>query len=363
VSGTPWVSYWSQIAQMLTPAVAVAGFWFINRQIDVAKEQAEAGKDAAIAAKEQASATIETLKHFRETSKPRVVITPHFFCQGGSDGLVLVVKNFGSALTICHHLTLRKDVRVDAAFGLVKSWNGVERKTTEPEEEVRIIDTIVEASGVISFFLPLDSQFSRPSSGESHHSSISLYYGDGMDNYFVSRVHYIWKNENEKTVVEVAGREHEDIKELPVNSHSPSNIQVYLEPEGSTLPIDVPFLRVLHLSRTAERIRHMEVDGCDETGNLPIKIVGYKFEWDGWPIITARISGKPTWSLARVNDSGRSKIRISDTGTATVHELGLVFPVQEEDLAKNRLYGHVISWMIGSSMTELQRTYPVYFPF
>lgn len=62
----PWYSYWSQVAQIVTPLIAIAGFWFIKRQIKVAEEQAKAGKDASNAARRAAEAAREQSALLRE---------------------------------------------------------------------------------------------------------------------------------------------------------------------------------------------------------------------------------------------------------------------------------------------------------
>lgn len=65
----PWFTYWSQIAQILTPIVALIGVLLVLLQVRVAKDQAIAGTKAAEAANKQAKAGTEAAETATEQTK------------------------------------------------------------------------------------------------------------------------------------------------------------------------------------------------------------------------------------------------------------------------------------------------------
>ncbi|MCY0903287.1 MAG: hypothetical protein OWU32_14095 [Firmicutes bacterium] len=153
----PWYSYWSQVAQISTPIIATIGFVLIGRQIKVAREQAQAGKEAAEAAGEQARAAVATLEHMKNNISPRLVLTPTYGLHDAKRGVYLTVENFGSSMAVCYFLSLRNDLKTASAYDLISAWRNKDFSTDQPEEQSRVRDYAINANGRVVFFLPAET--------------------------------------------------------------------------------------------------------------------------------------------------------------------------------------------------------------
>jgi|GEM_PF-3640941 len=354
---------------ILTIFVTIVGLGFIWEQIRAAKKQAEAGKDAADAGKkaaeaaaEQANAAVATLEHMRQNTKPRLVVTPIYHklndANGnGVEGIALTVENYSSVMAICYFPTLRKDLDVHSAYDPVRLWRNLDFRTSAPEEEARIRDSCIRANGNMVFFLPFSYQFTSDSvdMNTGVHSSLSLYYGDGEGGYFVSKIHYVWSKKGPDLIVEIIGREHKDIHELPLNPYTSISVGSYSEPEGYELPLDIPPLRVLYMTDMPDRVKQLEIGGVDTTGNIPITIPSYRFDSNGWPILNVQVGNCLSFSLSyrpKKEKTGNFAVANIDS-RGNPADFGLHFPVGSEESKRYQLYRHIIEEILRSFSTDI----------